>query len=90
MANIASQKKRNKQNEKARIRNKSVRSEVKTSLRRVDEAVAEGEPDAVTDSARKAQKALGVAARKGVLHKRKVARAQSQLARKVSTARTSG
>lgn len=90
MANIASQKKRNKQNEKARIRNKSVRSEVKTSLRRVDEAVAEGEPDAVRDSARKAQKALGVAARKGVLHKRKVARAQSQLARKVSSARTSG
>lgn len=89
MANIASQKKRNKQNEKARIRNKSVRSGVKTSLRRVDEALAAGEPDAVTDSARKAQKALGVAARKGVLHKRKVARAQSQLARKVAGAQTS-
>lgn len=89
MANIASQKKRNKQNEKARVRNKAVRSEVRTRLRRVDEAVDAGEPDAVVDAARKAQKALGVAARKGVLHKRKVARAQSQLARRVAASGTS-
>jgi small subunit ribosomal protein S20 len=86
VANIASQKKRNRQNEKRRIRNKSVRSEVKTSVRRVDEALTEGDPDAVVDAARKAQKALGVAARKGVLHKRKVARSQAQLARKVKSA----
>lgn len=85
MANIASQEKRNRQNEKRRMRNKAVSSEVKTKLRRVDEAIADGSLEAVTEMARQAQRSLGVAARKGVLHRNAVARKQARLARKVAS-----
>lgn len=86
MANIASQKKRNRQNEKARVRNKAVRSELRTRTRAVHEAVAEGDAERATDEGRRAQKSVGVAARKGVLHKRTAARKQSRLAKAVNSA----
>ncbi len=81
MANIESQKKRNRQNEKRRMRNKSVRSELKTRVRRVHEAVAAGDAGALAEAGRRAQKSLGVAARKGVIHKNAAARRQARLAR---------
>lgn len=80
MANIESQKKRNRQNEKQRLRNKAVRSEVKTAVRRVNEAVEAGDADATTEALRVAQQKLGVAARKGVIGKQTMARKQSRLA----------
>lgn len=86
MANIKQQKKRNRQSEIARVRNKSVRSEVKTAVRRLDEAVAEGDSEAAAERARDAQKKIGVAGRKGVLHKNTVARRQSRVAKKANAA----
>lgn len=83
MANIKSQIKRNRQNEKRRQRNKSVRSELKT---REKQAVAAASDDAAdTDAAfRLAQKKIDEAAAKGVLHKRAAARKKSRLAKRVA------
>jgi small subunit ribosomal protein S20 len=78
MANIKSQKKRNRQNEKRRMRNKSIKSDLKTSIRRVERAAEAGEP---TDELLKtAQKKIDTAAAKGVLHPNAAARRKSRLA----------
>ena len=78
MANIKSQKKRNRQNEKARARNKSIMSDLKTSIKKVEAAHAAGEP---TDELyQAAQKKIDVAAQKGVLHPNTAARKKSRLA----------
>lgn len=86
MANIKQQKKRNRQSEAARVRNKAVRSEVKTAVRRLDEAIAEGDADTIAERSRDVQKKLGVAGRKGVIHKSTMARRQSRLAKRANTA----
>jgi ribosomal protein S20 len=52
VANIKSQIKRNRQNEAARLRNKSVKSTLKTAVRRFHEAVDAGEADKAQESAR--------------------------------------
>ncbi|MGD2103425.1 MAG: 30S ribosomal protein S20 [Acidimicrobiia bacterium] len=78
MANIKSQKKRNRQNETRRERNKSIMSDLRTSIKRVEAAAAAGEP---TDELfRAAQKKIDVAAAKGVVHPRTAARKKSRLA----------
>jgi small subunit ribosomal protein S20 len=78
MANIKSQKKRNRQNETRRLRNKGVRSDLRTSIRRVHQAAEAGEP---TDELLKvAQKKIDSAAAKGVLHANTAARKKSRLA----------
>jgi len=58
VANIKSQIKRNKTNEKARLRNKAVKSELKTAIRRAREAVAAGDAEKATVAARLAAKKL--------------------------------
>jgi small subunit ribosomal protein S20 len=78
MANIKSQEKRNRQNETRRVRNKSVTSDLKTSIRKVHEAVAAGEP--ADDLYKAAQKKIDTAAAKGVLHPKTAARKKSRLA----------
>lgn len=82
MANIKSQKKRNRQNEKRHLRNKAVMSELKTSIRRVRQAAAAGEP--TEDLLRQAQSRIDSAAAKGVLHPNSAARRKSRLAAQVS------
>jgi len=78
MANIKSQKKRNRQNITRRQRNKAVTSDLKTSIRKVREAAAAGEP---TDELFKAaQKRIDTAAAKGVIHPNTAARKKSRLA----------
>lgn len=78
MANIKSQKKRNRQNAKRRQRNKAVISDMKTSVKRVEQAAAAGEP---TDELfTVAQKKIDTAAAKGVLHPKTAARKKSRLA----------
>lgn len=78
MANIKSQKKRNRQNETQRLRNKSIKSELKTSIRKVQRAAEAGEP---TDELFKlAQRKIDAAAAKGVLHPNAAARQKSRLA----------
>jgi small subunit ribosomal protein S20 len=84
VANIKSQIKRNRQNEKARVRNKAVRSALKTAQKKVGAAAAEGDLDAATAQAREASRALDKAASKGVLHKRSAARKKSRLAKQLA------
>ena len=67
MANIKSQIKRNKQNEKARVRNKAVKSSLKTSVRQFREAADAGDAEKVTQTMRSALTKLDKAASKGVI-----------------------
>jgi small subunit ribosomal protein S20 len=83
MANIKSQIKRNRQNEKRRVRNKAVRSEMKTRTRHVLEAAESGAED-LEERYRIAQQRIDRAVSKGVLHKKTAARRKSRLAKRVA------
>ena len=83
MANIKSQIKRNRQNEKRRQRNKTVRSELKTRIKAAQAATEARDADAA-DKARLAQKRLGKAAAKGTIHRNAAARRTSRLMRSAS------
>jgi small subunit ribosomal protein S20 len=83
MANIKSQIKRNRQNERRRLRNKVARSELKTRVKRAAEGLDAGADDAV-DRVRSAQKRLGKAAEKGVVHKNQAARRMSRLMKRAA------
>jgi small subunit ribosomal protein S20 len=85
VANIKSQKKRILTNEKARLRNKSVKSALKTVVRRVDEAVAAGDKTTAVDAAQKASRALDKAASKGVIHKNQASNRKSGVMNKVNS-----
>ena len=84
MANIQSQKKRNRQNEKARLRNKTMRSELKTRVRSAVEAAEAGDADGAKAALRDAQKRIDMAVSKGLLPKRTAARRKSRLAKQVA------
>ena len=81
MANIKSQEKRNRQNEKARLRNKTVMSDLKTSVKKVEVAAAAGEP--LDELYREAQGKIDTAVSKGVLHPNTAARKKSRLAKSI-------
>lgn len=85
MANIKSQIKRNRQNEERRKRNKAVKSELKTSIRRFHEAASRGDADEATSRMRAACRRLDKAASKGVLHKNQAANRKSALARRADS-----
>ncbi|MFI8106264.1 30S ribosomal protein S20 [Streptomyces sp. NPDC086023] len=85
MANIKSQIKRNKTNEKARLRNKSVKSELRTYIRKANEAVVAGDAEKATAAARAASRKLDKAVSKGVIHKNAAANKKSALATKVAS-----
>jgi len=85
VANIRSQKKRNRQNEKRRVRNKSVRTELKTRVKNAREAVVAGDESA-PELVRVAQKRLDKAGAKGVIHKNAAARRTSRLMKRKSPA----
>ncbi|MFP3712766.1 30S ribosomal protein S20 [Puerhibacterium sp. TATVAM-FAB25] len=85
MANIKSQLKRIKTNEKARLRNKSVKSELKTHVRRVREAVAAGDKDAAQAALSTASKKLDKAVSKGVIHANQAANRKSAIAKVVNS-----
>jgi small subunit ribosomal protein S20 len=82
VANIKSQIKRNKQNEKARLRNKAVKSSLKTSVRKFREAADAGNLDEATVAMRTAARSLDKAASKGVIHKRQAANRKSAIAKR--------
>ena len=84
MANIKSQIKRNKQNEKARQRNKAVKSSLKTSVRRFREAADAGDADAAAAAMRDASRELDKAASKGVIHKNQAANRKSAIAKRAA------
>ena len=85
MANIASQIKRNRQNEKRRQRNKAVRADVKTRVKRAVDAADAG-AESAADAVRIAMKRIDKAAAKGVIHKNEAARRKSRLAKRLSSA----
>ena len=84
MANIKSQLKRIKTNEKARLRNKSVKSSVKTAIRKFREAAESGDKDKATELLRDASKKLDKAASKGVLHANQAANKKSAMAKRAN------
>ena len=84
MANIKSQIKRIKTNEKARLRNKSVKSSLKTAIRKYREAADSGDAAAATTLMRDASKMLDKAASKGVIHANQAANRKSAMAKRVA------
>ncbi len=85
MANIKSQKKRIITNEKARMRNRAIKSELKTATRRVKEAVAEGNGAAAFEAACKACRLMDKAVSKGVIKKNQAANRKSGIMRLANT-----
>ena len=85
MANIKSQIKRNKQNEKRGERNKTVRTALKTSTKKVRTAIGAGDAEAATTQQRETARALDKAVAKGIVHKRTAARRKSRLAKAASS-----
>lgn len=84
MANIKSQIKRNKTNEKARLRNKAVKSELKTAVRRTREAISAGDKAAAEKALASATRKLDKAVGKGVIHENQAANRKSAIAKQVA------
>jgi small subunit ribosomal protein S20 len=84
VANIKSQIKRNRQNEKRRARNRRVRSELATRTKVAVAAVEESSDDA-DEKVRAAIKRIDKAAQKGILHKNTAARKKSRLLKRASS-----
>jgi small subunit ribosomal protein S20 len=85
VANIKSQIKRVKTNEKRRMRNKSVRSAVRTAVRKFREAAESGDVEQAAVLQRSASRALDKAASKGVLHKNQAANRKSAMAKRLTS-----
>jgi small subunit ribosomal protein S20 len=83
VANIKSQIKRNRQNEKARLRNKSVKSSLKTVIRKLNQASEAGNTETATALLRDASRQLDKAVSKGVIHKNQAANRKSAIAKRV-------
>ena len=84
MANIKSQIKRNKQNEAAHLRNKSVKSALRTAVRRFREAAAAGDAERAHELARAAGRKLDKAASAGVIHKNQAANRKSAITKQAA------
>lgn len=84
MANIKSQLKRIKTNEKARLRNKSVKSSLKTAVRRFREAADAGQRDEAIVAMQRASRQLDKAVSKGVIHANQAANKKSAMAHRAN------
>lgn len=84
MANIKSQIKRNRQNEKARMRNKAVKSSLKTAVRKFREAAETGDAAAASAAMLVASRQLDKAVSKGVIHKNQAANRKSAIAKRAA------
>ncbi|MGN7780935.1 30S ribosomal protein S20 [Mycolicibacterium sp. 22603] len=80
MANIKSQEKRIKTNERRRLRNQSVKSSLRTAVRGLREAIEAGEKDKAGELLVSTNRQLDKAASKGVIHKNQAANKKSALA----------
>jgi small subunit ribosomal protein S20 len=85
VANIKSQLKRIKTNEKHRQRNKAVKSSLKTAIRRFREAAAAGDTERANELLRDASRKLDKAASKGVIHRNQAANRKSAIARRAGS-----
>lgn len=84
MANIKSQIKRIGTNRKATLRNKAYKAELRTAIRRVREAVAQGDQAKAQAALQHATKKLDKAVSKGVIHKNQAANRKSAIAKQVA------
>ena len=85
MANVKSQKKRNITNEKARMRNRTVRSELKTATRQVQDAVQAGNGADAYAGALKACRLMDKAVTKGVIHRHQASNRKSGIMKLANT-----
>ena len=85
MANIKSAKKRILVNQTKAARNKSIRSSVKTAIKKVEAAVAAGDAETAKDALVKAISAIDKAQTKGVYHKNTAARKVSRISKAVNS-----
>ncbi len=83
MANIKSQIKRNRTNEKARVRNKAARSEVKTRIKTAVASATAG-TETAADDLRLAIKRLDKAAARGIIHKNQASNRKSRLVKRIN------
>lgn len=84
MANIKSAIKRNRQNEKRRVRNAAVRSTIRTSVKSARTAIEGGQADQAREALLRTIQVLDKAATKGVIHKNTAARKKSRLTRQLN------
>ncbi|GAB3544664.1 small subunit ribosomal protein S20 [Actinopolyspora lacussalsi] len=84
MANIKSSKKRVLINERNRLRNKSVKTSMKTAMRRFREAAATGDKEKAAEMERAATRLVDKAAKKGVIHRNQAANKKSSMARQLN------
>lgn len=85
MANIKSAIKRNKQNEKKRVRNRVFRGAARTYVAKAQKSIVDSAPESA-EAVKNAISALDKAAEKGVLHKNNVARRKSRLMKRLNAA----
>ena len=85
MANIKSQKKRIRTNERARLRNQAIKSALRTDIRSFREAAEAGDKDQATEALRAASRSLDKAVSKGVIHKNQAANKKSAMAHKANS-----
>ncbi|MGZ4467224.1 MAG: 30S ribosomal protein S20 [Nocardioidaceae bacterium] len=85
MANIKSQIKRNRQNDAAHERNKSVKSAVKSAVRKFREAAAAGNADEARELAKAANRKFDKAASAGVIHKNQAANRKSAISKQAAS-----
>ena len=85
MANTKSAEKRNRQAQKRRARNTSVRTSVKNAVKKVRDAVVAKDPAKAKDALTEASRTISKAASKGVLHPRNASRRISRLAKALSS-----
>jgi small subunit ribosomal protein S20 len=86
LANIKSQIKRNRQNEKKRLRNRAFRGSARAAVREARATIEAGKPDQAAVIA--AISRLDKAAEKGVIHKNNAARRKSRLMKALAAAET--
>jgi len=86
LANIKSAIKRNKQNEKRRLRNRVYRGKARSFVRNAFAAIESGDQAASEEAVKNAVKALDKAAEKGIIHKNNAARRKSRLMKRLAAA----
>ena len=84
MANIKSQIKRIKTNEKARLRNKAVKSSLRTAVRRFREAADSGDGEQAAEAMRRASRQLDKAVSKGIIHSNQAANKKAAMAHRAN------
>jgi small subunit ribosomal protein S20 len=85
LANIKSQIKRNKQNEKRRLRNRYFRGRARSFVKKANQAIEEGGLEEARQATLEAVRSLDKAAEKGVLHKNNAARRKSRLMKRLNS-----